>query len=213
MKRLVSLVLATVMCLSMVACGGVDKQPAIDAFNSANTAFTELATAMNENIDLYSDEFVEVMMGMSDSLAQCKELLESDTELTEETVADLVTQLNDIEAWVADATGLAEEEAAAAEGEVVEGDAEVVVDMDAAIEYFNSVSTAFDAIATEVNNNPDAYSEEFIEQMIGISEGLTECKAGLEAGAELNEEEYAAFIEVLSQVEEWLLAVESEVFG
>ncbi|MBQ4258782.1 MAG: hypothetical protein IJB84_00755 [Lachnospiraceae bacterium] len=211
MKKLVSLVLATVMCLSMVACGGVDKQPAIDAFNSANTAFTELATAMNENIDLYSDEFVEVMMGMSDSLAQCKELLESDTELTEETVADLVTQLNDIEAWVADATGLAEEEAAAAvEGEV---EAEVSVDMDAAIEYFNSVSTAFDAIATEVNNNPDAYTEEFIDQMIGISEGLTECKAGLEAGAELTEEEYADFIEVLGQVEEWLLAVESEVFG
>ena len=120
-------------------------------------------------------------------------------------------QLNDIEAWVADATGLAEEEAAAAvEGEV---EAEVSVDMDAAIEYFNSVSTAFDAIATEVNNNPDAYTEEFIDQMIGISEGLTECKAGLEAGAELTEEEYADFIEVLGQVEEWLLAVESEVFG
>ncbi len=214
MKKLVSLVLATVMCLSMVACGGVDKQPAIDAFNNANGAFTELANAMNENLDLYSEEFVDVMMQMSASLAECKALLESDQELTEEDVAALVSNLNDIEAWVADATGLAEEEAAAeevVEEEVVAED--VVVDMDAAIEVFNGLTTAFDAMATEVNNNADAFSEEFIDEMIAMSEVLAECKAGLESGVELSEEEYVQLIEVFVQIEEWLAAVESEVWG
>ena len=214
MKKLVSLVLATVMCLSMVACGGVDKQPAIDAFNNANGAFTELANAMNENLDLYSEEFVDVMMQMSASLAECKALLESDQELTEEDVAALVSNLNDIDAWVADATGLAEEEAAAeevVEEEVVAED--VVVDMDAAIEVFNGLTTAFDAMATEVNNNADAFSEEFIDEMIAMSEVLAECKAGLESGVELSEEEYVQLIEVFVQIEEWLAAVESEVWG
>ncbi len=215
MKKLVSLVLATVMCLSMVACGGVDKQPAIDAFNNANGAFTELANAMNENLDLYSEEFVDVMMQMSASLAECKALLESDQELTEEDVAALVSNLNDIEAWVADATGLAEEEAAAeevVEEEVVVAE-DVVVDMDAAIEVFNGLTTAFDAMATEVNNNADAFSEEFIDEMIAMSEVLAECKAGLESGVELSEEEYVQLIEVFVQIEEWLAAVESEVWG
>ena len=35
MKKFVALILAIVLCLSLVACGGPDKQPAIDAFNAA----------------------------------------------------------------------------------------------------------------------------------------------------------------------------------
>ena len=126
----------------------------------------------------------------------------------------MVSNLNEIEAWVADATGLAEEEAAAeevVEEEVVAED--VVVDMDAAIEVFNGLTTAFDAMATEVNNNADAFSEEFIDEMIAMSEVLAECKAGLESGVELSEEEYVQLIEVFVQIEEWLAAVESEVWG
>ena len=53
MKKITSLLLVLVMCVSLVACGGVDKQPAIDAFNKASTAYDEVATIINENPDAY----------------------------------------------------------------------------------------------------------------------------------------------------------------
>jgi len=90
MKKLVSLLLALVMCLCLTACGGPDKQPAIDAFNAANTAFTEVANAMNENIEAFPEDVVDSMVSLGETIAEHKALLESEEELSEEQLAEMI---------------------------------------------------------------------------------------------------------------------------
>lgn len=77
-------------------------QPAIDAFNRTSEAFNTVANAINENIELYPQEVIDTMNLMADSLTECNDFLSSDTAVTEEFVQELVSELNDIEAWVAD---------------------------------------------------------------------------------------------------------------
>ena len=62
MKKLFPLLLVLVMCVSLVACGGPDKQPAIDEFNEASTAFDALVAIINKDIESYPDEVIEVMV-------------------------------------------------------------------------------------------------------------------------------------------------------
>lgn len=183
---------------------GADKQPAIDAFNKTATAFDKVVDEINANAELYSQDVIDIMTQMSDSLTQCKELLESDTMLTEETVNDLVKQLTDIEAWVAEVEAgiLVDPEAAGA-----------AIDLTAAIDYFNLITMAFDATATAVNANADAFTQEFKDTMISLSESLTMYKELFETGYAFTEEEYNLMMEDFAAIEQWLLEVESSVFS
>ena len=65
MKKITSLLLTLIMCMSLVACGGPDRQPAMDAFNKTSNAFNEVATAINENPDAYDQEVIETMIEMA----------------------------------------------------------------------------------------------------------------------------------------------------
>lgn len=200
MKKLITLIMAMMICLTLVACGGVDKQPVIDAFNTTSTAFDELANEVNANPDAYPQEFIDVMNQMADSLLQCKELLESDQELTQEQVDELIKNLNDIDAWVADARETFVE---AAPVEAEEG--EVTLDKESVTDAFNYVSTIFDETATAVNADPDAYPQEFIDGMVSISESLSAYKEILESDQELTEAELLEIMENLVAVEEALV--------
>ena len=60
MKKLITLVLALVMCLSLVACiGGVDTQPAIDAYNELTENYNEFVDYANEDLDSYTQHALE----------------------------------------------------------------------------------------------------------------------------------------------------------
>ena len=48
MKKLMVLIMTMMMGMSLVACGGADKQPAIDAFNKTSTSFNEVANIINQ---------------------------------------------------------------------------------------------------------------------------------------------------------------------
>ena len=64
-----SLFLALIMCLSLAACGGPDKQPAIDAFNDCSDTFNEFAEIVNANLDAYTEDEIESIARISpDSL-------------------------------------------------------------------------------------------------------------------------------------------------
>ena len=102
MKKVTSLLLALIMCLSLVACGGPDKQPAIDAFNKASDAYDEVATIINENPDAYDQEVIDTLNEMADVLIQHKELLESGDEIEQEKLDEMIAWYGDVEAWVAD---------------------------------------------------------------------------------------------------------------
>lgn len=101
MKKLIALALALILCLSMVACGGPDKQPAIDAFNKASTAFDAVAKTINENIDAYDEEVITTMTEMANVMLQHKQLLEGDDEISQEKLDEMIKWYGEVEAWVA----------------------------------------------------------------------------------------------------------------
>ncbi|MBP1557451.1 MAG: hypothetical protein J6A76_06020, partial [Oscillospiraceae bacterium] len=99
MKKLFALIIATVMCVSLVACGGVDKQPAIDAFNNATDIYDKLVDEMNKDLSVYPPELIDVMNDMAEALKENKTILEGDTELTEENVAEMVSAFGEVQKW------------------------------------------------------------------------------------------------------------------
>ncbi len=62
MKKLMVLIMTMMMGMSLVACGGADKQPAIDAFNKTSTSFNEVANIINENPQAYDQDLVDTMI-------------------------------------------------------------------------------------------------------------------------------------------------------
>ena len=62
MKKLMVLIMTMMMGISLVACGGADKQPAIDAFNKTSTSFNEVANIINENPQAYDQDLVDTMI-------------------------------------------------------------------------------------------------------------------------------------------------------
>lgn len=101
MKKIIAFVMALVLSLSLVACGGADKQPAIDAFNKTSTAFNEVAAIINADIESWDEESVEVMTEMANVLKQHGELLSSNQEISEESLAEMIAWYAEVDQWVA----------------------------------------------------------------------------------------------------------------
>ena len=101
MKKFIALLLALVMGLSIVACGGPDKQPAIDAFNHAKDAFNEVSAEINKEPDAYAEEVIDTMIEMANLLQQHGEILGSDQEITQEQLDEMIAWYADVEEWVA----------------------------------------------------------------------------------------------------------------
>lgn len=95
MKKLISLFLALVICLSLAACGGPDKQPAIDAYNNAADAVNALIDIMNEDIDAYAD-YVDVMNQVVSDLNEAADILENE-DLSQDVLDQLVAQCQTLE--------------------------------------------------------------------------------------------------------------------
>lgn len=99
MKKLIALVLALILCLSLVACGP-DRQPAIDAFNKAKDSFNEVANAINADIESYDPEVIETMNGIADAMEQNRKRLESDEDLTQEQLDEIMKWCEEVDDWV-----------------------------------------------------------------------------------------------------------------
>lgn len=101
MKKSISVLLALVLCLCLVACGGPDKQPAIDAHNKAGAAFNEVADILNADPETYADLIAE-MAPLSDMLNQCGEYLSTSTDITQDALDEWVGVCGEIEQWAKD---------------------------------------------------------------------------------------------------------------
>ena len=77
----------------------VDTQPANEAFTSAANAYNEVATYMNENVDLFTQEDIDAMTEVGELLMECKETLESITFTDQESLDAFIASLADIESW------------------------------------------------------------------------------------------------------------------
>lgn len=194
-----------------------DKQAVIDAFNKTSTAFDELIDIINADIESYDQESLDLVNQMINSLLEIKEGLESDKQFTEDEVSILLEQLAGFEEWVAEAKEalVAVEDSGAGNknGNEAVGETVTYVDKQPVIEAFNLVSPMFDATATAVNANIEAFSSEFITTLTELSGIMTDYKTVLESDYQLTQEEYNAMMESLSTIEQWLLEIESQVFG
>lgn len=101
MKKIVSLLLAFVMCLSLAACGGPNKQPAIDAHNRAGTAINELTEVLNQDPEAYS-VYYDDMSELIDMLNQAGAALENEN-LDQDTLDEWASICKEIEQWAVDA--------------------------------------------------------------------------------------------------------------
>lgn len=107
MKKLVSLLLALVMCASLAACGGVDKQPAIDAQDRAAKAINEVSVLLNEHADSIED-FSGTFNQMCATLDEFGEMLVND-DMNQEQVDIIVKGCKEIEDWAVAAKAELEE--------------------------------------------------------------------------------------------------------
>ena len=197
MKKLIAMLMAGVLCLSLVACGGgADKQPAIDAFNTTNTAFTELENKVNANLDLYPQETIDGLAIVSEALAEKKALLESDEALTEEDVTALVSAFQELDVLIADTLAAAD----ALEDAAIK---------DPAIQAFNSANDVFNALANDINANTANYPDDIIAAVQEMGEALSMTKELLESDQVLTEDQVAALVEQMNTNEAWL----NEVVG
>ncbi|MBR4863288.1 MAG: hypothetical protein IKU07_01825 [Oscillospiraceae bacterium] len=96
MKKLIALVLALVLTLSLAACGNTSKKLATEALDAASKAFNELADKMNEDIGYYEDSAVEAITEMALMLEENKQLLENSKEFTQEQLNELMKEFQSI---------------------------------------------------------------------------------------------------------------------
>lgn len=96
MKKLTALLLALVMGLSLVACGGVDTQPAINAYNELSKNYNEFVALGNENLDAISAEDIEFFNNVAATIEEYGAKLESGAELTQEEVDEMVEMFEEL---------------------------------------------------------------------------------------------------------------------
>lgn len=90
MKKIITIALIAVLCLSLAACG-VDTQPATDALNEVANTFNSVATVMNESKDDYPEEAFTFMTELSEKITEHQATLTAE-DVTEE-------ELNAIIEW------------------------------------------------------------------------------------------------------------------
>lgn len=202
MKKFLALLLSIIMVMSLAACGssGPDKQPAVDAFNSASTAYDALVDKINPNIDAYPQELIDIMQEMGSALAEHKNILESDQQLTEEQIKDLTAVFGKVEAWAKETEPMLDNLLAEANSA---GDKQAVIDL------FNKTSKAFNEMATKINANIGAYDQQVVDVMTQMANALNECKTLLESDKELTAEQIEMLMSNLTDIENWVKEADS----
>lgn len=100
MKKIIALILVVVLGVSLVACGGPDKQPAIDKFNETSTAFNEVAAKINANIEMFDEEVITTMTDMANLLNEYNELLSGDQEIAQEDLDAMIAWFDEAQDWI-----------------------------------------------------------------------------------------------------------------
>ena len=102
MKKIITLLLVLIMSLSLVSCGGPDKQPAIDKFNETSKAFNAVSARINDNIELFDESNIETMTEWALLLNEYSQLLSSSEEIPQEDLDAMIEWFDEVNTWVAE---------------------------------------------------------------------------------------------------------------
>lgn len=103
MKKMITMLAAMMLCVSLVACGGVDSQPAIDAYNELCDNYNKFVELANEDIDSVAQEDVDYFNTLAASLDVYREKFDSNAEFTQEEVDEMVADFNELNDVIVDA--------------------------------------------------------------------------------------------------------------
>lgn len=95
MKKLIALLLALVLCLSLVACGGPDKQPAIDAYNKLATNYNAFVEKNNADLSGWETEDIEFFNECAAVITEYGNKLAGDTEFTQAEIDEMIEMFNE----------------------------------------------------------------------------------------------------------------------
>ena len=154
---------------------------------------------MNAEIELYPADLIEIMNEMADAMIENKEILESDQELTEENVKEMIAAFAEVEKWAVDTEAVLDDLKAQ------------TGDKNAVIEVFNTTSTAFDTMTAKINANITAYPQEVIDVMTQMADSLIECKTLLESNTDLTAEQADTLISQLTDIKNWVAEAEAVI--
>ena len=101
MKKVLALMMALVMALSLAACGGVDKDAVTEAFNNTNTELNAVGTLANDNLDKMNQPTVDALNEISNAMAAFKAEIQSD-DLSQERADEIVAELKNYPARIAE---------------------------------------------------------------------------------------------------------------
>ena len=102
MKKMIALMLALVLCLALVACGGPDVQPAIDAYNELASNYNTFVDVANQDLDSWAVEDIEFMNEVAGVITQYGETLDGGAEFTQEQIDEMTAMFGELNATIED---------------------------------------------------------------------------------------------------------------
>ena len=103
MKKMIALVLVLVMCLTLVACGGPDRQPAIDSYNTLADNYNAFVEIANADLSGWTEEDIEFFNACADVITEYGEKLESSDALTQEELDEMIEMFDEFNAIIEEA--------------------------------------------------------------------------------------------------------------
>lgn len=95
MKKFRMILVVMVMCLNLVACGGPDTQPAIDAHTELTENYNKFVDYANADLDSYSQEDIDILNGCAAVIDDYGEKLSQNTEFTQEEIDEMVDMFDE----------------------------------------------------------------------------------------------------------------------
>ena len=107
MKKIITAVISSLTIIALMlcftACGNEKKQEAIDVFNETSTSFNEVAGIINQNADAIDPELIKVFQEISSLLNTYSELLQGDSEISDEKYDEMIAWFKTAQEWIAQA--------------------------------------------------------------------------------------------------------------
>ena len=101
MKKLLVLMMAIVMTLSLAGCGGVDTEEAVNTFNTVSGKLDKVSGVANKNLELVDETTLNALKKISEELIAFKAELESE-DITQERADEIIKKLNEYPDQIAD---------------------------------------------------------------------------------------------------------------